>query len=115
MRAPSRKMRPVRSNARNTHNNGVVMRRLGIACLILAAVSVGYVRGAQVERASAIRIAPVDEAAMTQAQREMLGPSGTGPQTLQLFRICVRAPEMCRGWVAVTQSFAKLSMSLHDR
>ena len=91
------------------------MRRLGIAAFMLAAVLVAYVAGAQVERASAIRIAPVDEAAMTPAQREMLGPSGTGPRTLQLFRICVRAPEMCRAWVTVTQSFSKLSMSLHDR
>jgi 4-carboxymuconolactone decarboxylase len=92
------------------------MSRISLVSIMIVAASLAYVTGQQVQRASTLRIAPVEERDLTDAQREMLGSYAAQPgRTQQLFRICVRAPEMCKAWVAVTRSFGQLSMSVHDR
>jgi 4-carboxymuconolactone decarboxylase len=97
-------------------SDGGAMSRISLVSIIIAAGSIAYVAGQQVQRASAIRIAPIEERDLTEAQREMLGSYAAQPgRTQQLFRICVRAPEMCQAWVGVTRSFGQLSMSPHDR
>lgn len=91
------------------------MSRIALVIVILAG-SIVYLSGQQFQRASSIRITPIEEKDLTAEQRQMLGPFAAQPgRTQQLFRICVREPEMCRAWVAITTSFPKLPMNARDR
>lgn len=91
--------------------------RLGaLLAVAVAFVSVGYTAGQQSERLGAPRITPLEEREFTEAQREMLGSYAARPgQTLQLFRVCVRAPEMCRAWLPASRYFATSPLSVRDR
>src|SRR5690242_10113833 len=81
-------------------------------CLVLVVLVVGK----QAERVDPIRITPLDARSLTDAQREILGSYAAQPdRTLQLFRICVRSPEMCRAWLPASRYFGNSSLSARDR
>jgi len=72
--------------------------------------------GQQADQRAAIRIAPLDGRSLTDEQRQILGSYAAQPdRNLQLFRICVRAPEMCRAWIPASRYFGTSSLSARER
>src|SRR3954465_15425029 len=93
-----------------------MVRSAPLATLAVCLVLIVGVVGQQAERASTPRIAPLDAQSLTAAQREILGSYAAQPdRTLQLFRICVRSPEMCRAWIPASRYFASSSLSARER
>jgi 4-carboxymuconolactone decarboxylase len=94
-----------------------MVRKASFATLAVCFVLVVCVVGQQqAGRVSTTRIAPLDARSLTDAQREILGSYAAQPdRTLQLFRICVRSPEMCRAWIPASRYFASSSLSARDR
>jgi len=45
------------------------------------------------------RVQPLDVKEWTDAQREMLGPMARGDQTTNVFKTCLRNPDLCRAWM----------------
>jgi 4-carboxymuconolactone decarboxylase len=91
-------------------------RHAPLATLAVCLVLVVWVVGKQAERVDPVRITPLDARSLTDAQREILGSYAAQPdRTLQLFRVCVRSPEMCRAWIPASRYFGNSSLSAHDR
>src|ERR1700686_4637076 len=51
------------------------------------------------QRVSHARIQPLAANEWTDAQREMLGPMARGDQTTNVFKTCLRNPDLCRAWM----------------
>jgi 4-carboxymuconolactone decarboxylase len=86
-----------------------------VTLAVCMSLMVGVV-GQQADQRAAIRIAPLDARSLTDTQREILGSYAAQPdRTLQLFRICVRSPEMCRAWIPASRYFGNSSLSARER
>jgi len=95
----------------------VKFRSIVILCAVTSAlVSVSFAAGRQSSSRSATpRVAAVEEKALTDAQREILGPYAKSGRTLYLFRACVKTPELCRAWVPSSTYFGTSPLSARDR
>ncbi|HEX4594355.1 MAG TPA: carboxymuconolactone decarboxylase family protein [Bryobacteraceae bacterium] len=51
------------------------------------------------QRVSSARIQPLEAKDWTDAQREMLGPMARDEKTLDVFKTCLRNPDLCRPWM----------------
>jgi 4-carboxymuconolactone decarboxylase len=94
----------------------VTFRFIGALCVVSCTlVSAGFAAGRQSSRPATPRIVALEEKALTNAQREILGPYAKSGRTLYLFRACVRTPELCRAWVPSSSYFGTSPLSARDR
>jgi 4-carboxymuconolactone decarboxylase len=71
--------------------------------LLIASVLLIFVQTQEdAQRVSQARIQPLDPKEWTDAQREILGPMDRGNQTTDVFKTCLRNPDLCRAWMPFT-------------
>lgn len=88
---------------------------INVTFLVILASLAMVALSAHADRPTRARIAPVPVSEWTDAEREALGTTARGDQTIDIFKTCLRNLSLCRSWMPFTRYILSTDNGMKSR